>query len=176
MTIDWGSVVCEALCEGSVGRSDFVFPHSTSGNKPTSVGTSGATQGIDNAKNAEACSHFPTVPTAFEEDLGRASYRATEMPDGGDCEEASAPGERRLERRCRTCAHCRRPGLSDGYCGGVRPDLPPAYGPGHPLRRLPTDRGADCDAWASVRGSLWAAVQKGAESHETGVGSLTIYY
>lgn len=83
MTIDWASVVGEALCEGSVGMSDFVCPRSTSGNKPTPVGTSGATQGIDNAKNDEACSHFPTVPTACEEDLGCTSYRAPETPDGG---------------------------------------------------------------------------------------------
>lgn len=44
---------------------------------------------------------------------------------------------------CRTCRHLKRPGLSAGYCGG-RGDLPPAYGPGHPLRRLPDDRGATC--------------------------------
>ena len=46
--------------------------------------------------------------------------------------------------RCKGCAHHRKPGRSDpGYCGG-RDDLPPAYGPGHPLRKLPRDGGAAC--------------------------------
>lgn len=46
--------------------------------------------------------------------------------------------------RCKGCAHHRRPGRSDpGYCGG-RDDLPLAYGPGHPLRKLPRDGGAAC--------------------------------
>lgn len=49
---------------------------------------------------------------------------------------------------CRTCRHLKRPGLSPGYCG-ERGDLPPAYGPGHPLRRLPDDRGASCGTWES---------------------------
>lgn len=47
---------------------------------------------------------------------------------------------------CRTCRHLKRPGLSAGYCG-ERDDLPPAYGPGHPLRRLPDDQGKSCTAW-----------------------------
>lgn len=48
---------------------------------------------------------------------------------------------------CRSCAHFARPGRADGYCGSDRPDLPPAYGPGHPLRQLPADRGASCPAF-----------------------------
>ena len=51
---------------------------------------------------------------------------------------------------CRTCRHLKRPGLSAGYCGG-RSDLPPAYGPGHPLRRLPDDGGASCTTWEASR-------------------------
>ncbi len=51
------------------------------------------------------------------------------------------------ERSCRGCRHFRRPGLSGGYCGGDRPDLSPAYGPGHSLRRLPIDGGASCLNW-----------------------------
>lgn len=49
-------------------------------------------------------------------------------------------------RACRTCRHLKRPGLANGYCG-ERDDLPPAYGPGHPLRRLPDDGGACCDQY-----------------------------
>ena len=53
-------------------------------------------------------------------------------------------------RSCRTCRHLKRPGLSDGHCGG-RDDLPAAYGPGHPLRRLPDDGGASCTTWEESR-------------------------
>jgi hypothetical protein len=53
-------------------------------------------------------------------------------------------------RSCRTCRHLRRPGLSDGHCGG-RDDLPPAYTAGHPLRRLPDDGGASCTTWEESR-------------------------
>lgn len=44
-------------------------------------------------------------------------------------------------RGCSTCRHRRRPGLSAGYCGGGRDDLPGAYGLHHPLRKLPDDQG-----------------------------------
>ena len=42
---------------------------------------------------------------------------------------------------CSTCRHRKRPGLSAGYCGGGRDDLPGAYGLHHPLRQLPAARG-----------------------------------
>lgn len=48
---------------------------------------------------------------------------------------------------CGTCRHMSRPGLSEGYCGGDRPDLQPAYGLHHPLRRLPADHGVTCRRW-----------------------------
>ena len=51
---------------------------------------------------------------------------------------------------CRTCRHLKRPGLSDGHCGG-RDDLRPAYSDGHPLRRLPDDGGASCTTWEESR-------------------------
>lgn len=47
---------------------------------------------------------------------------------------------------CHRCAAYRTPGLTgpyDGYCAG-REDLPPAYGPDHPLRLLPKDGGHGC--------------------------------
>lgn len=83
MTIDWGSVVGEALHEGSVMGPDSVCSHSTSGNKPTSVGTNDTPQAIDIAQHIEVCSHFPTVPTVFEERQLDARNRAPETPDGG---------------------------------------------------------------------------------------------
>ena len=50
-------------------------------------------------------------------------------------------------RGCSTCRHRRRPGLSAGYCGGERDDLPGAYGLHHPLRKLPDDQGASCASY-----------------------------
>ena len=47
---------------------------------------------------------------------------------------------------CTTCAHYARPGLSSGYCSG-RDDLPLADGASHPLRKLPSDKGASCLNW-----------------------------
>lgn len=47
-------------------------------------------------------------------------------------------------RACINCAHRTHPGKSDGYCGSGRGDLPYAYTSGHPLRRLPADKGVSC--------------------------------
>lgn len=58
----------------------------------------------------------------------------------------TADPDRWLTVGCATCRHLRRPGLADGYCG-KRADLAPAYGPAHPLRHLPADRGQTCAAW-----------------------------
>lgn len=69
--------------------------------------------------------------------------------------ETVRPTERPTDRQCRTCSNTRRPGtLVKGeteamYCGR-RIDLPPAYGEGHPLRRLPADRGASCAEWRAA--------------------------
>lgn len=51
------------------------------------------------------------------------------------------------ERGCSTCRHRKRPGLSAGYCGGGRDDLPGAYGLHHPLRKLPDDQGVTCASY-----------------------------
>jgi hypothetical protein len=61
---------------------------------------------------------------------------------------------------CKTCRHLRRPGLSDGHCGG-RDDLPHAYTAGHPLRRLPDDGGASCTTWELVDSKVSARVAAG---------------
>jgi hypothetical protein len=50
--------------------------------------------------------------------------------------------------RCASCTHSRKPGGVARYCS-TRPDLPTAYGDGHPLRCLPDDDGADCGHWMS---------------------------
>lgn len=48
---------------------------------------------------------------------------------------------------CQSCEYLRRPGKSDGYCGSGRADLEHAYGPNHPLRKLPSDKGASCQTF-----------------------------
>ena len=50
--------------------------------------------------------------------------------------------------QCRTCGNTKRPGQANfpGYCT-ARPDLAPIYGEGHPLRRLPEDKGTSCTVW-----------------------------
>jgi len=61
--------------------------------------------------------------------------------------EAGAPVDRGVMRCCLSCRYRFLPGLAfPGYCG-TRADLPPAYGPGHPLRELPADAGASCPSW-----------------------------
>ena len=50
---------------------------------------------------------------------------------------------------CTTCRFLKRPGLSPGYCS-ERDDLPPAYGTGHPLRKLPGDQGAGCTSYQTI--------------------------
>ena len=51
--------------------------------------------------------------------------------------------------RCKQCAHYARPGMSSGYCA-ERADLPAAYGPANPLRKLPADAGAACNVFSNI--------------------------
>lgn len=53
---------------------------------------------------------------------------------------------------CKSCRHRRRPGLSAGYCGGGRDDLPGAYGLHHPLGKLPDDQGVACTSYRPHEG------------------------
>ena len=55
-------------------------------------------------------------------------------------------------RGCSTCRHRKRPGLSAGYCGGGRDDLPGAYGLHHPLGKLPDDQGVACTSYRPHEG------------------------
>lgn len=47
---------------------------------------------------------------------------------------------------CVSCTRSRKPGGVTRYCS-ARPDFPPAYGDGHPLRCLPDTEGAKCQQW-----------------------------
>ena len=50
---------------------------------------------------------------------------------------------------CTTCRHWTKRGKLDAYCA-TRNDLPPVYGPGHPLQHLPADSGASCAQWSQA--------------------------
>lgn len=148
--IDWSALVAESLpqlpnneaktpCSDLEGRNNAP--------KPEKVGTAESRAGSGFAGSVPT---VPTVPTTFEgtrEDRSENSNPSSlKSSAGGGVSEGFAPSEKALEFVCRRCASFRRPGLSDGYCGG-RDDLPPAYTPGHPLRQLPEDRGASCNLW-----------------------------
>ena len=93
---------------------------------------------------AEALAAYPAA-VAAEPIQARQHERGTEdrgMP--------TPPPRNAPATSCRTCRHLKRPGLSDGHCGG-RDDLRPAYSDGHPLRRLPDDGGASCTTWEESR-------------------------
>lgn len=148
--IDWSALVADSALnlpcnEAKAPCSDLATrnkPH-----KPESVGTP-ETLAVTGFHGF--CSDVPSVPHVFErtrvEEHEKHNPSSFIEPVGGGVERQSAPHKRTCESSCRTCAHLGRPGLSDGHCGG-RDDLPPAYGPGHPLRQLPPDGGASCSTW-----------------------------
>lgn len=57
---------------------------------------------------------------------------------------------------CGRCGHRRSPGGMVRHCASGRTDLPPAYGAGHPQRRLPDDHGHCSSQWSGL-------IQKGVE-------------
>lgn len=147
MSVDWSVIVDEALeLHADRPRRPEVFPQEV-GTLSRGVGTKNEPYPFDPKGIDVACSHVPTIPTNFEEPrLGQTENNNTSSfiePAGGGVERSSAPLQSEVEQACRTCSHLRRPGLSEGYCS-ARDDLPLAYGPGHPLRRCPDDRGACC--------------------------------
>lgn len=104
---------------------------------------------------AEALTGYPTAinaepmqaPHGAEPEPDKAQpHQEEKAPPAPDAGRWRAGPAALPARSCRTCGHLKRPGLSDGHCGG-RDDLPAAYGPGHPLRRLPDDGGASCATW-----------------------------
>lgn len=82
------------------------------------------------ATHAVALAAYPTAVAAEPLDLGSA-------------QSGSAHGSAQPIRSCQNCLHRKRPGLVEpGYCAR-RTDTPYAFGPNHPLHRLPED---DVDA------------------------------
>lgn len=140
---DWLEIVDSAL-KSACSRAE-------AGNRSSVPGTENNTQTIDSKRNGSFCSRVPGVPETLEEEgkdkHEKLTHSSFSTPAGDGLTDESAPHEEPIEHACLTCDHFRRPGLSDGFCGGGLEDLPPAYTPGHPLRRLPEDAGANCPNW-----------------------------
>lgn len=148
--IDWSELVVKSFPD--LPKNEARLPCSDSNGRnnsqnPEKVGTA---ESLTSSGFAGSVPTVPTVPTIFEgtrEERSKNSNPSSfKSSDGGGVEEGFAPSEKALDFVCRRCASFRRPGLSDGYCGG-RDDLPPAYTPGHPLRQLPENGGASCSIW-----------------------------
>ncbi|WP_157277017.1 hypothetical protein [Thauera aminoaromatica] len=93
---------------------------------------------VDHDEALAACPDAVAAEPLLDQACARQSARESAHP----CAHKSASESAVLG--CSTCRHRKRPGLSAGYCGGGREDLPGAYGAHHPLRRLPDDMGATC--------------------------------
>lgn len=152
--VDWAEIVRVSVPDLPKNEAKQACSDHAGRNKGGVVGTKSRQQTIDLKRNTELCSDVPTVPTVptiFECSRVEGNEKCNPMsfnsPDGDDAEGLSAPAKAPHQQTCRSCTHLARPGLSDGLCGG-RSDLPPAFGPGHPLRQLPADHGADCPTWA----------------------------
>jgi len=93
---------------------------------------------------------------AVDHDEALAAYpsavAAEPMPEPV-AQSAPQSAQKSAARGCSTCRHRKKPGLSAGYCGGGRDDLPGAYGLHHPLRQLPADQGVSCPSYMPHEGA-----------------------
>lgn len=167
--IDWADLVASAVAGSPGNEAESGCPRPASGDTGTEAGTETDLQAIEKKAFADSCPRVPAVPVLFEHDWDRHANIAPRdrlrVSGGGEVTKNSAPEWIDAERGCRTCVHRRRPGLSDGYCGGDRTDLPPAYGVGHPLRVLPSDSGAECGQWLPGGGPYAKKMHKGSGEH-----------
>ena len=101
------------------------------------------------ADHAEALVGYPDA-VAAEPLLDHAGARQSAAQSAQQSAQESA--QQSTARGCSTCRYRKRPGLSAGYCGGGRDDLPGAYGLHHPLRKLPADQGESCASYLPHEG------------------------
>ena len=101
------------------------------------------------ADHDEALVGYPDA-VAAEPLLDHAGARQSAAQSAQQSAQESA--QQSTARGCSTCRHRKRPGLSAGYCGGGRDDLPGAYGLHHPLRKLPADEGESCASYLPHEG------------------------
>lgn len=149
--IDWSEIVADAALNLPKNEAKGPSSDSTCRKKPDFSESVGTAETRANTGIYVVSSDIPTVPSDFERQRVGKQEKTNPLSfieaGGGGGYGESAPHKTALETSCRTCAHMRRPGLSDGLCSG-RQDLPHAFTPGHPLRRLPDDGGRSCPAWA----------------------------
>lgn len=152
MSTDWGALMDEIMPNQPQKAGDGRLFQEKPGTNPEGVGTDFHTQCAERKEKNFSVPSVPGVPCSFEEtreDVCANHAPASYLRAPGEVGRGpSAPSDIGSIPACLSCEHLKRPGLSDGLCGGDRLDLPPAYGPGHPLRRLPGDGGADCPKWA----------------------------
>lgn len=105
------------------------------------------------ADHAETLVAYPDA-VAAEPLLDHAGARqsAAQSAQQSAQESAQESAQQSTARGCSTCRYRKRPGLSAGYCGGGRDDLPGAYGLHHPLRKLPADQGESCASYLPHEG------------------------
>lgn len=101
------------------------------------------------ADHAEALVAYPDA-VAAEPLLDHVGARQSAAQSAQQSAQESA--QQSTARGCSTCRYRKRPGLSAGYCGGGRDDLPGAYGLHHPLRKLPADQGESCASYLPHEG------------------------
>ena len=148
--IDWAALVADSPPILPNNEAKTPCPDLTSPDKPQKSKTVRTSESPAPTGSSGFVRTIRGVRTTFEGPRVEEHEKHTSLsfiePAGGGVKDQSAPHKKACEPSCRTCAHLGRPGLSNGHCGG-RDDLPPAYGPSHPLRQCPADGGASCQAW-----------------------------
>lgn len=180
MSTDWGALMDQIMPNDAQKASESGLFQEKPGTNPGVPGTDLTTQATEKQQENFSVPGVPCVPGTFEK--ARPQHCANSFPSsflepvGDGVGEACAPAKIGFIPSCSCCAHLCRPGLSDGLCGGDREDLPHAFTPGHPLRRLPLDGGANCPKWAlhwSFPRVLPEGVHQGTEIPDSYVGSLS---
>ena len=151
MSTDWGALMDQIMPnQPQKAGKDGLFQEKP-GTNPGPPGTDFTNQATDKQQKIISVPGGPTVPSTFEKvrpkHCANAVQSSFSKPVGEGAGDACAAEKIGFIPSCSCCAHRMRPGLSDGLCGGDREDLPYAFTPGHPLRRLPLDGGADCPKW-----------------------------
>lgn len=143
--------------DGFVGRSDGTRAHSHPAASETPTDTAPpvrATRWLIHFLDREPMEVWFSPAADHDEVLAayRAAVAAEPLPEVRTTPVRIEVRTETAARGCSTCRHRRRPGLSAGYCGGGRDDLPGAYGLHHPLRKLPADEGAGCASYLPHEG------------------------
>lgn len=98
MTIDWVSLVADALPESASKADAAPCSRVSNGNKPGATGTVSGFQDIEYKRKSEICSRVPAVPAGFEGVQGNPDSPPEIVPgDGGST--SIAPDEEQVRSR-----------------------------------------------------------------------------